>query len=70
VLADGEVSSLMTGNGIGGRNSAFVPGYVRKIADRGITVLSAGTGGIDGNNSRGRYNCGWLDAEARAGAGH
>ncbi len=50
VLADGEVSSPVTGNGIGGRNSAFVLACVRKIADRGITVLSAGTDGIDGNS--------------------
>jgi hydroxypyruvate reductase len=50
VLADGEVSSPVTGNGIGGRNSAFALACVRKIADRGITVLSAGTDGIDGNS--------------------
>ena len=29
---------------------AFVLACVRKIADRGITVLSAGTDGIDGNS--------------------
>jgi glycerate 2-kinase len=50
VLADGEVSSPVTGKGIGGRNSAFVLACVRKIAARGITVLSAGTDGIDGNS--------------------
>ena len=33
-----------------GRNPAFVLACVRKIADRGITVLSAGTDGIDGNS--------------------
>jgi glycerate 2-kinase len=50
VLADGEVSSPVTGNGIGGRNSAFVLACVPKIAGKKITVLSAGTDGIDGNS--------------------
>jgi glycerate 2-kinase len=50
VIADGEVSSPVTGKGIGGRNSAFVLACVEKIAGRGITVLSAGTDGIDGNS--------------------
>ncbi|HYA98512.1 MAG TPA: DUF4147 domain-containing protein, partial [Methylomirabilota bacterium] len=50
VLADGEVSSPVTGNGIGGRNSAFVLACVEKIAGKRIAVLSAGTDGIDGNS--------------------
>jgi hydroxypyruvate reductase len=50
VLADGEVSSPVTGSGIGGRNSAFVLACVEKIAGRKITVLSAGTDGVDGNS--------------------
>lgn len=50
IIADGEVSSPVTGNGIGGRNSAFVLACVSKIAGRRITVLSAGTDGIDGNS--------------------
>jgi hydroxypyruvate reductase len=50
VIADGEVSSPVTGNGIGGRNSAFVLACVAKIAGKKITVLSAGTDGIDGNS--------------------
>lgn len=50
VVADGEVSSPVTGNGIGGRNSAFVLACVPKIAGKNITVLSAGTDGIDGNS--------------------
>lgn len=50
VLADGELSSPVTGNGIGGRNSAFVLACVPKIAGKAITVLSAGTDGIDGNS--------------------
>jgi glycerate 2-kinase len=50
VVASGEVSSPVTGDGIGGRNSAFVLACVEKIAGKKITVLSAGTDGIDGNS--------------------
>ncbi len=50
VLADGELSSPVTGDGIGGRNAAFVLACVAKIAGKDITVLSAGTDGIDGNS--------------------
>ncbi len=50
IIADGEVSSPVTGNGTGGRNSAFVLACVEKIPGRKITVLSAGTDGIDGNS--------------------
>ena len=50
LIADGEVSSPVTGKGIGGRNSAFVLACVEKIAGKKIAVLSAGTDGIDGNS--------------------
>ncbi|HWG59276.1 MAG TPA: DUF4147 domain-containing protein [Candidatus Acidoferrales bacterium] len=50
VIADGELSSPVAGDGIGGRNSAFVLACVPKIAGKGITVLSAGTDGVDGNS--------------------
>jgi len=50
LIADGEVSSPVMGNGIGGRNSAFVLACVEKIAGKKIAVLSAGTDGIDGNS--------------------
>jgi glycerate 2-kinase len=50
LIADGEVSSPVTGNGFGGRNSAFVLACVEKIAGKRIAVLSAGTDGIDGNS--------------------
>ena len=50
LIADGEVGSRVTGNGIGGRNSAFVLACVEKIAGSRIAVLSAGTDGIDGNS--------------------
>jgi glycerate 2-kinase len=44
------VSSPVSGEGIGGRNSAFVLTCVPKIAGQEIAVLSAGTDGIDGNS--------------------
>jgi glycerate 2-kinase len=50
LIADGEVSSPVTGDGVGGRNSAFVLACVEKIAGQPIAVLSAGTDGIDGNS--------------------
>ena len=50
IIADGEVSSPVTSDGIGGRNSAFVLACVQKIAGKKIAVLSAGTDGIDGNS--------------------
>ncbi len=50
LIADGEVSSPVTGTGIGGRNSAFVLASVETIAGRKIAVLSAGTDGVDGNS--------------------
>jgi glycerate 2-kinase len=50
LIADGEVSSPVTGDGVGGRNSAFVLACVEKIAGRRVAVLSCGTDGIDGNS--------------------
>jgi glycerate 2-kinase len=50
LIADGEVSSPVTGDGIGGRNAAFVLACVERIAGQRIAVLSAGTDGIDGNS--------------------
>lgn len=50
VIADGEVSSPVTGDGVGGRNLAFVLDSVKKIAGRKIAVLSAGTDGVDGSS--------------------
>jgi glycerate 2-kinase len=50
LIADGEVSSPVTGNGIGGRNAAFVLACVERIAGKNIAVLSAGTDGTDGNS--------------------
>jgi glycerate 2-kinase len=50
LIADGELSSTVTGDGLGGRNSAFVLACVEKIAGTKIVVLSAGTDGMDGNS--------------------
>jgi glycerate 2-kinase len=50
IIADGEVSSPVTGKGVGGRNAAFVLCCVKRIADKKIAVLSAGTDGVDGNS--------------------
>ena len=50
LIADGEVSSPVTGEGVGGRNSAFVLCCAERIAGKKIAVLSAGTDGVDGNS--------------------
>jgi hydroxypyruvate reductase len=50
LIADGELSSPVTGNGIGGRNAAFALACVERIAGKNVAVLSAGTDGIDGNS--------------------
>jgi hydroxypyruvate reductase len=50
IIAGGELSSPVIGNGIGGRNLAFVLDCVEKIAGKRITVLSAGTDGRDGSS--------------------
>jgi glycerate 2-kinase len=69
ILANGELSSPVTGNGIGGRNAAFVLCCVEKIAGKPITVLSAGTDGIDGNSpAAGAVADGETLARARAAA--
>jgi glycerate 2-kinase len=50
VIADGEVLCRVTGDGMGGRNTAFTLYVAGKIAGRPIAVLSAGTDGIDGSS--------------------
>lgn len=50
VIVTGEMSSPVTGQGIGGRNSAFALACAERIAGKKIAVLSAGTDGIDGNS--------------------
>ena len=50
LISDGEIKSPVTGDGLGGRNSAFVLNCVEKIAGKNIVALSAGTDGMDGNS--------------------
>jgi hydroxypyruvate reductase len=50
LIADGEVTCKVTGDGVGGRNSALVLHCAQKIAGKPVAVLSAGTDGIDGNS--------------------
>ena len=40
----------VTGGGVGGRNQQFALACAAKIAGENITVLSAGTDGVDGNS--------------------
>jgi glycerate 2-kinase len=50
VLTGGELSSPVTGDGVGGRNLAFVLACAQRIAGQNVAVISAGTDGIDGNS--------------------
>ena len=50
LLTGGELSWPVTGDGLGGRNLAFVLDCAKRIAGRNIAVVSAGTDGIDGNS--------------------
>jgi glycerate 2-kinase len=50
LLSGGEVTVKVTNGGVGGRNQQFALACAERIAGEGITVLSAGTDGIDGNS--------------------
>jgi glycerate 2-kinase len=50
LISGGEVTVKVTGGGIGGRNQQFALACATKIARENITVLSAGTDGVDGNS--------------------
>jgi glycerate 2-kinase len=50
LLSGGEVTVKVTSGGVGGRNLQFALACAGKIQDERITVLSAGTDGIDGNS--------------------
>ena len=50
LISGGEVTVKVTNGGVGGRNQQFVLACAQKIAGQNITVLSAGTDGIDGNS--------------------
>ena len=50
LISGGEVTVKVTNGGIGGRNQQFALACAQKIAGEAITVLSAGTDGVDGNS--------------------
>jgi len=50
LLSGGEVTVRVSNGGVGGRNQQFALACAQKIAGENITVLSAGTDGIDGNS--------------------
>src|SRR5262249_13472026 len=51
IVSGGEVTVKVSGmSGVGGRNQHFALDCAQKIAGESITVLSAGTDGIDGNS--------------------
>jgi len=51
LISGGEVTVKVENGGTGGRNQQFALACAAKIAGDNITVLSAGTDGIDGNSS-------------------
>ena len=71
LISGGEVTVRVVGAaGIGGRNQQFALYCAEQIAGENITVLSAGTDGIDGNSpAAGAVADGTTSARARA-AGH
>jgi glycerate 2-kinase len=50
LISGGEVTVEVRNGGIGGRNQQFALACAEQIAEEDITVLSAGTDGIDGNS--------------------
>lgn len=50
LISGGEVTVKVTNGGVGGRNQQFALACAEEIAGENITVLSAGTDGIDGNS--------------------
>jgi glycerate 2-kinase len=50
LLSGGEITVKVGNGGIGGRNQQFALACAEKIKGENITVLSAGTDGVDGNS--------------------
>ena len=50
MISGGEVTVTVRNGGIGGRNQQFALACAEHISGQDITVLSAGTEGIDGNS--------------------
>jgi hydroxypyruvate reductase len=51
LISGGEVTVKVSNGGVGGRNQQFALACAKKTAGEKITVLSAGTDGIDGNST-------------------
>jgi glycerate 2-kinase len=51
LISGGEVTVTVSNGGVGGRNQQFALACAEKIKGQKITVLSAGTDGIDGNST-------------------
>ena len=67
LISGGEVTVRVTNGGMGGRNQQLVLAMARQIEGENITVLSAGTDGIDGNSpAAGAIADGTTVARARA----
>ena len=50
LISGGEITVKVENGGAGGRNQQFALACASKISGEAITVLSAGTDGIDGNS--------------------
>jgi glycerate 2-kinase len=50
LISGGEVTVKVTNGGVGGRNQQFALACAERIVGENITVLSAGTDGVDGNS--------------------
>ena len=50
LISGGEVTVTVRNGGVGGRNQQFALACAERISGDDITVLSAGTDGIDGNS--------------------
>jgi hydroxypyruvate reductase len=50
LISGGEVTVKLVNGGVGGRNQQFALACAARIAGEDITVLSAGTDGVDGNS--------------------
>src|SRR5580704_11333246 len=50
LISGGEVTVKVINGGVGGRNQQFALASAEKIVDENITVLSAGTDGVDGDS--------------------
>jgi hydroxypyruvate reductase len=67
LISGGEVTVRVSNGGTGGRNQQLVLAMAQQIEGENITVLSAGTDGIDGNSpATGAIADGTTLARARA----